>query len=214
MESLCRRILPSGPELQSQFHRSRYRSRSSTTAVFRRSDGGQASRRLALPLRSRAIGSTANWHFVDNYSWKSGKHDIKFGYEFRRTTITQVIDHNFRGTLSFGNDVSAELDRPLTALQAFLEGIPDGGNQVAGNSRRHTFQNSHGLFLQDSFRATSRLTLNYGMRWDYFGVTGEKNNQFYTVVPNSPAGSTTFRPISCTARTSTTSLRAWPLPTT
>ena len=32
----------------------------------------------------------ANWHFIDNYSWKSGKHDIKFGYEFRRTTITQL----------------------------------------------------------------------------------------------------------------------------
>ena len=28
--------------------------------------------------------------------------------------------------------------------------------------------------MQDSFRATSRLTLNYGVRWDYFGVTGEK----------------------------------------
>jgi len=43
----------------------------------------------------------SNWHFVDNYSWKSGKHDIKFGYEFRRTTIMQLFDHDFRGTLSF-----------------------------------------------------------------------------------------------------------------
>jgi hypothetical protein len=43
----------------------------------------------------------ANWHFIDNYSWKSGKHDIKARPQFRRTTITQLIDHNFRGTLSF-----------------------------------------------------------------------------------------------------------------
>jgi hypothetical protein len=118
----------------------------------------------------------SNWHFVDNYSWKSGKHDVKFGYEFRRTTIMQVIDHNFRGTLSF-NDLSD-----------FLNGLPSGGNQVAGDSRRHTFQNSHGFFLQDSFRATSRLTLNYGIRWDYFGVTGEKNGQFYTLALNQPNG--------------------------
>jgi hypothetical protein len=125
----------------------------------------------------------ANWHFVDNYSWKFGKHDVKFGYEFRRTTINQVIDHNFRGTLDFGNDVVSPSDgtTPLTSLQAFLEGIPDGGNQVSGDSHRHTFQNSHGLFLQDGFRATSRLTFNYGIRWDYFGVTGEKDGQFYTV---------------------------------
>jgi hypothetical protein len=125
----------------------------------------------------------SNWHFVDNYSWKSGKHDVKFGYEFRRTTIMQVIDHNFRGSLSFGNDVVSPSDgvTPLTSLQAFLEGIPDKGSQVAGNSRRHTFQNSHAFFVQDSFRATSRLTFNYGLRWDYFGVTGEKDGQFYTV---------------------------------
>jgi hypothetical protein len=113
----------------------------------------------------------SNWHFVDNYSWKSGKHDVKFGYEFRRTTIMQVIDHNFRGTLGF-NDISD-----------FLNGLPSGGHQVAGYSRRHTFQNSDGLFIQDSFRATARLTFNYGVRWDYFGVTGEKNGLLYTFNP-------------------------------
>jgi hypothetical protein len=112
----------------------------------------------------------ANWHFVDDYSWKSGKHDVKFGYEFRRTTIMQLFDHDFRGTLGF------------SGLTTFLEGIPDGGgSQIQGDSERHTYQNSHGLFIQDSFRASSRLTLNYGVRWDYFGVTGGKSGEFYTV---------------------------------
>jgi len=118
----------------------------------------------------------ANWHLVDNYSWKSGKHDVKFGYEFRRTTITHVIDHNFRGTLSF-------LD-----LTDFLNGLPDGGKQVIGESRRHTFQNSHGFFIQDSFRWTPRLTLNYGLRWDYFGVTGEKNGLLWAFDPTANGG--------------------------
>jgi hypothetical protein len=113
----------------------------------------------------------ANWHFVDNYSWKAGRHDVKFGYEFRRTTIAQVFDHEFRGTLSF------------SSLTTFLEGTPDGGgSQIQGDTERHTYQNSHGLFIQDSFRATPRLTLNYGMRWDYFGVAGAKSGvPFYTV---------------------------------
>ncbi len=115
----------------------------------------------------------SNWHFVDNYSVKSGKHDVKFGYEFRRTTIMQVIDHNFRGTLSFNS------------LSDFINGIVDGGKQVTGNSRRHTYQNSHSFFIQDSYRATAKLTFNYGVRWDYFGVTGEKSNQFYTYDPTT-----------------------------
>jgi outer membrane receptor protein involved in Fe transport len=113
----------------------------------------------------------SNWHFVDNYSWKAGRHDMKFGYEFRRTTIMQVIENTFRGKLSFDD------------LATFLTGDPSGGNQRRGNTRRHTFENSHGLYIQDTFRWTPRLTLNLGLRWDYFGVVGEKDNLFYRFDP-------------------------------
>ena len=145
-------------------------------------DGGLPSTSVASFSQIGATSSIprnrvdSNWHFVDNYSWKSGKHDVKFGYEFRRTTIMQVIDHNFRGTLSFAD------------MADFLNGLPNGGKQVTGNSRRHTFQNSDGLFIQDSFRASPRLTLNYGLRWDYFGVTGEKNHMFYAFDPTGNGG--------------------------
>jgi len=128
----------------------------------------------------------ANWHFVDNYSWKSGKHDVKFGYEFRRTTIMQVLDHNFRGTLDFSGETDP--NNPLvtlTPLEQFLEGLPDGGAQISGNTLRHTSENSHAFYLQDSFRLTPRLTLNYGLRWDYFGVVGEKNNLLYRFDPSN-----------------------------
>ena len=115
----------------------------------------------------------ANWHLLDNYSMKVGRHDLKFGYEFRRTTIMQVLDDNFRGGLDFDD------------LSEFLAGTPAGGAQITGNTLRHTSQNSHGLYLQDSFRATPRLTLNFGVRWDYFGVMGEANNLLYRFSPAS-----------------------------
>src|SRR5262249_11964913 len=38
----------------------------------------------------------ANWHYIDAVSWKKGRHDIKFGYEFRRSTVSQLLDTNFR----------------------------------------------------------------------------------------------------------------------
>lgn len=127
-----------------------------------------------------------NWHFIDNFSWKFGRHDLKFGYEFRRTTIMQVIENTFRGKLSFNGLDDVNPLNPtgtLTALEAFLEGLPDGGGQRQGNTLRHTFENSHGFYLQDSFRWTSKLTLNLGVRWDYFGVAGEKNDLFYRFDP-------------------------------
>jgi Carboxypeptidase regulatory-like domain/TonB-dependent Receptor Plug Domain len=128
----------------------------------------------------------ANWHFVDDYGWKSGRHDIKLGYEFRRTTIQIVQDNTFRSKLGFGSIPDPnEGPTDLPSLEAFLEGIPNSGKLAQGNTRRHAFENSHGLFIQDSFRWTPRLTLNYGIRWDYFGVVGEKNNLFYQLDPTT-----------------------------
>lgn len=123
----------------------------------------------------------SNWHFIDNYSWKSGRHDVKFGYEFRRTTIQVVQDNTFRGKLGFGD------------LASFLQGTPSSGKLAEGDSRRHTVENNHGFYIQDSFRVTPRLTANFGLRWDYFGVVKERNNLFYRFDPTGagnvvPAG--------------------------
>ena len=118
----------------------------------------------------------SNWHFIDNYSWKSGRHDVKFGYEFRRTTIGVIQDNTFRGRLGFAD------------LSSFLQGTPSSGKLAEGDSLRHTAENNHGFYVQDSFRVNSRLTANFGMRWDYFGVVHEKNNLFYQFVPTG-AGS-------------------------
>src|SRR5262249_23180243 len=138
----------------------------------------------------------ANWHFIDNYSWKFGRHDVKFGYEFRRTTIMQVLENTFRGKLSFDiiDDPNSTTVPPaqLTPFQAFLEGLPADGGQRAGYTRRHTSENSHAFYIQDSFRWTPRLTVNLGMRWDYFGVAHEKDGLFYrfdtTAGEEVPAG--------------------------
>jgi hypothetical protein len=106
-----------------------------------------------------------NWQALDNFTWKVGRHNLKFGYEYRRTTIATIVDSNSRGRLNFAT------------VNDFLAGTPSGGNLVIGSNRnRNTYQNSDGLFLEDTYRATSRLTFNAGLRWDYSGVIGEKKN--------------------------------------
>jgi hypothetical protein len=121
-----------------------------------------------------------NWQALDNFSWKVGKHDVKIGYEYRRTTIQQFFGVNYRGALDFDS------------LNDFLSGSPDTteGGQSLGDATRHTFENNHGLYVQDSFRPISRLTLNYGLRWDYYGVVGEKDNLFTNITNFDPAGQT------------------------
>jgi hypothetical protein len=103
---------------------------------------------------------------IDDFSWNMNKHNVKFGFEFRRTSVTQYFDKYFRGKLSFAS------------LPDFLSGTvsTDFGDSFDyfGNSTRHTYENSYGLYIQDGYRIFPRLMLNYGLRWDYLGVVAKK----------------------------------------
>jgi outer membrane receptor protein involved in Fe transport len=135
----------------------------------------------------------SNSQVIDNFSWKINKHDVKFGVEFHRTSIQQYFDKYFRGRLRFKNTFDINGNLTATALQNFLAGNVTDGFQYFGDSTRHTFENNFGFYLQDSYRITPRLTLNYGLRWDYFGVVREKKNLLSNITSVSPlAGSGTF----------------------
>ena len=114
-----------------------------------------------------------NTQVIDSFSWKISKHDVKFGGEFRRTSVQQHFDKYSRGRLSF------------PSLTALLEAAPSKGFAYIGNTVRHTFENGYGLYLQDSYHVIPRVTLNYGLRWDYNGVVAEKNNLFSNFIPTS-----------------------------
>src|SRR5262245_49454005 len=114
-----------------------------------------------------------NYQVIDNFSWKLARHDLKFGYEFRRTTVDQFFDAGYRGRLDFAS------------LADFLSGTLSGGRAARGNSNRFTFQNSNAGYFQDTLRWSPQLTLNLGLRWDYFGVFGERNNLLSNFSPTT-----------------------------
>ena len=115
----------------------------------------------------------SNDQVLDDFSWKINKHSVKVGFDFHRTSIQQYFDKYFRGRLSFSG---GGLSLNSTSIEDFLAGYVDGGFQYYGDSTRHTYENNFGFYAQDSFRFNSRLTLNYGLRGDYFGIVQEKNN--------------------------------------
>ena len=117
-----------------------------------------------------------NYQFLDNFSWKFNKNDVKMGIEYRHTGVDSLQDLNFRGQLEFGG------------LTSFLSGTDDVCYTCYinyGNTARYTTQNSFGLFIQDSWQILPRLTVNAGLRWDFYGVFMEGFNGISTYNPNS-----------------------------
>jgi hypothetical protein len=120
-----------------------------------------------------------NWHYIDGISWKAGKHDIKFGVEYRRTSVSQILNRGFRGTLAFDS------------LDDFIAGTPNPSifrsRQASGDTNRNTFENSYAGYVQDSIHMTRKFTLNLGLRYDYFGIVQEKHGNFTNFSPTTGA---------------------------
>src|SRR5271155_2314951 len=123
----------------------------------------------------------SNWQFIDNFSWKVGRHDIKFGYEFRRTTVSSFNDLVERGELDF--DSLAEFLGGGICSGAVPTCTPSDSTINVGNTSRNAHQNSHGLYIQDGIHVNSRLMVNLGLRWDYYGVIGADGDQLSVYNP-------------------------------
>jgi hypothetical protein len=107
-----------------------------------------------------------NYQLFSNVSYTRGHHAYKAGVEWRRTFINSFINSGHRGTLTFNT------------LDDFLGGIIDSGSSAEGYGTRYSYQNGSGMYFTDSWRPNARVTVNYGLRWDYYGVIGAKNGAF------------------------------------
>jgi hypothetical protein len=114
------------------------------------------------------------YQVVDNVSYVVGKHNFRFGGEFRHGMTTNLRNRRGKGRLRFQRGGNAFPDS--TGLEDFLAGFPDRGDVFIGDSLRHVSINSWGGFVQDDLRLNPRLTLNFGVRYDYSGVIKERDN--------------------------------------
>jgi outer membrane receptor protein involved in Fe transport len=94
-------------------------------------------------------------------SWIKGAHSFKFGGDFIFQQIANFFPGNFGGSFTFTSFANYALNRPSSFTQAFA-GPGTTGATVFPNVNEYAF------FAQDSWRVSRQLTLNYGVRYDYF----------------------------------------------
>ncbi|MGH9328389.1 MAG: TonB-dependent receptor [Terriglobia bacterium] len=94
----------------------------------------------------------------------SGRHTIAFGGGYVRDSY--FADHT-AGTEDFGTGQTAFGAGTGSSLASFLLGLPLDASRQAGITGGHFLFHNYSLYLQDTFRATPKLTLNLGLRWDY-----------------------------------------------
>ena len=99
--------------------------------------------------------------FGDSVSMSTGAHSFKAGFDFRRVILFRGAANVPRGDFNFNGDVAGN------SFAAFLLGAPTSTDSPEGLPLTDVRQNRLGIYFQDDWKATRKLTLNLGVRWEY-----------------------------------------------
>ena len=126
--------------------------------------------------------------FIDHVSYSAGKHSLKFGGELHRTQFNGGAFGNARGSITFLGGVAIPTGVGSTALEDFFAGDPFKASVQVGDPTLHIHNWAYGAFFQDDWRVTKRLTVNYGVRYEFNSVIKEAHNLLGNFDPNSATG--------------------------
>jgi len=115
--------------------------------------------------------STVAEQFSEDLSWVRGAHQWGFGGNFIHTNLNANSGVNTNPTFTFSGQAQSG-----SGLGDFLLGRPSlfaQGNENVGNGRQHYIA----AYVQDTWKVSPKLTLNYGVRWEPFLPGYEANNQ-------------------------------------
>jgi hypothetical protein len=120
------------------------------------------------------------YQLKDTFSLTRGRHQVKLGAEVRRAknilwhTSSYIPVYTFANILDFVDDEAIQMTRTVNPQT----GLPD-------TTRCDELIWEGDGFVQDDFKVRPNLTLNLGLRWDYFGPYTDTHNRFRNLVLGS-----------------------------
>ena len=130
---------------------------------------------MGVPITNETqINNT--FYLSDGVSRSIGAHTLKLGVQFHIDQVNEHPNATFNGTFNINGTETGD------PYADFLLGTPSNFTQSSGQPfylRNRYF----GLYVQDSWRVRSDLTINAGLRWDLIAPWSEKYHQLQTYIP-------------------------------
>jgi len=105
-----------------------------------------------------------DWGYADTVTWSKGRHVFKFGGEYKpQSRFSGYIPEGTYGSFTFNGSLSGY------GYSDFMLGLPYTSTRLDPLTNRTLHDSELGLFIQDSWKVSKRLTLDLGLRWDRFG---------------------------------------------
>ena len=114
-------------------------------------------------------------------SWIHGKHNLRFGGDYRRVHHDLLGSSNATGSFTFSGKFTG------SSLADFLRGLPQQTTIDAASSKSYLRENVWDAYATDDWRARTNLTLNYGLRYEFFAPYTEKYGRL-ALLDTNPAG--------------------------
>jgi hypothetical protein len=146
----------------------------------------------ALALGGNPLGATWNpayfpwkngyegFQYRDDLSWTKGRHQFRFGASWLHTYKNQELQANTNGTANFSHNAFSK-----DGITNAMMGLADSWNQLEYLYGKNWVNNNYSLYLVDNWHASSRLTLNLGLRYDALPHAFERYNKFSNFMPSS-----------------------------
>src|ERR1051325_8009478 len=130
------------------------------------------------------------YQYVVNFNWTHGRHNVRFGTDIYRQGLNQTQAEWIGGGSFFGSQGGFDFGRNITARQclnpptctlgdsttnransyaAFLLGLPDQASKsLQFPDAYHIRSMLYSAYIRDRYNVTPHLTVDYGIRWEYF----------------------------------------------
>jgi len=118
------------------------------------------------------------YQLLDTVSWQRGRHFIKLGLEWNHRNVLFSQSRAPRGSFTFDGTYTG------SALADFMLGYIKSDNLNPTHTNTNLTDITQAYYANDDWKVTDRLTINLGLRWDYFAPYTQNDDKFADIYQN------------------------------